>query len=145
MDYQSLGTVMMWISPDGEILTDSGSHIEYVISNPDKFGLRRKYIEQIYAKYNEPLKQEGKARKELIFELVRRGWIRLRRYPNQYWSINVFQLNDEVRARLCKWAINVLDGMSEFKELDREMPVRISCFENDDLLQMSIEKLTRKF
>lgn len=145
MDYQSIGTIMMWISPNSEILTDNGSHIEYVISNPGKFGLSRVYIEQIYAKYGEPLKVEGKARKDLIIELVNRGWIRLRRYPNQYWSINVHQLNDEVRARLNKWAISVLSGVLGFKEIDREMPVRITCFENNELLQTNMEKLTSGF
>ncbi len=145
MDYQSLGTIMMWISPGGEILTDSGSHIEYVISNPAKFGLTREFIERVYFKHSEPLKVEGGAREEIIIELVTKGWIRLRRYPNQYWSINVFRLDDETRTRLHKWAAGILDGILGFKEMDKEMPVRLKCFEDGDLWQIELKDFIENF
>lgn len=121
-----VNTVAIWISPKGELVADFNSnHIKMVISNPQKFGLTMEYIEDKHEKYNEPVGIEGKAREEIIRELVKKGWIRIRRYPNKFWSVTVQKMNKKVKDFLYDWSQKVLSGVAGFKEKDKFMPVNI--------------------
>jgi len=77
------------ISPNGEIVSVGDTHIDAIIKNPSKFGLSASEIEKTYEKYNEPMGIEGKAREEIIINVVKRGWIRVRRYRNDGYSVNI--------------------------------------------------------
>lgn len=88
-----------WVSPRGKFL-DAGRdlHIGMVIKQPETFGLTRRYIDQLHEKYGEQVGQEGDAREEIMLDLMKQGWIRIRRYQNHYsiqtWSNNFRSLNN---------------------------------------------------
>jgi len=79
----------------------------------------------VYNYYNERMGQEGKAREQIILSLVKKGWVRLRRYRN-FWSVNVSNYTSKIKSYLQKWASMLLKGKLEFKEDDPYMDVKIS-------------------
>jgi len=89
-----------FISPYGDIIVSHEKHINIIISNPEKFGITTDYIIDTYKKYNEKIGTEGQAREEIILNLVNQGWIRLRYYRNQYWTINIGRLSTKVKDYL---------------------------------------------
>jgi len=94
-----------WISPDFEIL-DNGieSHITMVIKHPDWFGITIQEIESCYEKHNERMRKEGKAREEIILKLLDKNYIRVRLYPNKYWSVSAKEWNLHTKKALSIWA-----------------------------------------
>jgi hypothetical protein len=115
-----------WISPDGLIFKVGTSHIAEIIRKPDIFGLNIKHIRQIYKEHGEPLGHEGKARNIIVREVISRGWIRLRRYPNKYWKVNLTNLSNQVYQTLNLWAKQMLrSGVAGFIEGDGYLPVII--------------------
>ena len=89
-----------WISPQGTIFPVTRSHINEVITNPERFGLTRGGIEAVYRKHKEPLGWEGKAREEIIKGLIVEGWIRIRDHGD-YLSLQTFSLYEhDSRSRL---------------------------------------------
>jgi hypothetical protein len=113
-----------FISPNGKIIHDGTSHIAKVISDPERFGLTLDEIKQVYSRHGEPMGLEGNARSEIIIRLIQNGWIRLRRYRD-HWKCNVNVLDDIKRQHIRKWVKLILDGNSEFNELDRSIDVII--------------------
>ena len=113
--------VAQWINPYGKII-DLGptKHIDAVISNPEKFMMSRDDIFSTYKKYGERVGQEGKAREEIIVNLLKKGFIRIRLY-NNYWSINVGRWTPQVKKALSKWAEKEKDN----KWAGPDMPVVI--------------------
>jgi len=134
MEIQEGITTAFFISPRGEILQAS-NHIQMIIRNPQKFGLTIEYIKSVYDKYNEKLGTEGRAREEIIKTLVNNGWIRVRRYPNRFWSINVGRWSKKVKDLLWDWANKILKGISGFKEADPYMPVKIDVGDNYNFIK----------
>jgi hypothetical protein len=122
------GTVAFFISPDDFLFhVEGGNHISTVIRNPSKFGLTIEQVEQVYDFFGEKLGVEGVARKQILTQLIQRGWIRLRRYPNKHWSANVPGFTPDVVNVLQDWAIKFLVGFESFREPDPHMPVVITC------------------
>lgn len=114
-----------WISPEGNIIPLEGSidrHIHMVIQNPEKFGISKKQIDALHKKYKEKLYSEGNAREEIITELLKKGWIRIR-YVSQYDTF-VIQLNvlgEKSKNSIWDWAVGVtssgkkgFDNVSKF-------------------------------
>ena len=94
-----------WIFPDGEIRKlGTDSHISMVIKKPQEFGLKRKQIEACYQKHNERLYSEKKAREEIILQLLDKGFIRVRLYPDKYWSVNAKDWSNDTKKLLAAWA-----------------------------------------
>ncbi len=94
-----------WIFPNGEIRElGTESHISMVTKNPEDFGLSRVEIEACYRKHNETLWTEKKARGEIIFQLLDKGFIRVRLYPNKYWSVSAKEWSEHTKKALSKWA-----------------------------------------
>lgn len=122
-----------FISPNGKIVYCGTTHIGLIIKHPEKFGLKKNDILKIHNKYKEKIGQEGNAREEIIRHLVDKGWIRIRRYPNKMWSINIDRLNKKVKNYLQGWANKVLKGIQGFKEVDKYMPVRIMPLASSDM------------
>lgn len=123
-----------FISPRGEIFY-AHNHIDMIIKNPRKFGLTKEYIESIYDKYNERIGTEGRAREEIIKHLVNSGWIRIRRYTNRFWSVNVGKWSKRVKDLLWDWANKILKGVAGYKEDDPYMPVKIDVGDNYNLIK----------
>ena len=105
--------------------------INIVIKYPKKFGYTDKKIRDIYNKYNEPLGLEGKAREEIILNLINHGWIRVRRYNNKGYSINISKMTKKVKDILFDWAYKLLNtGIKGMKERDKYIPVNIQGFQD---------------
>jgi len=114
----SSGISAFWLSPDGKILPVMATHIHYVIDEPAGFGFSRAEIKKIYTRYGEALGAEACAREEIICQLVKRGWIRIRKYhrPDR-WSVNVASLSAGSAGALRKWARTMIDrGESGIEE-----------------------------
>lgn len=123
-------TVAYWISPKGEIVNVVNNHIDVVIKNPSKFGLTLDSIQSLYDYHHEPLGSEGKAREEIIIDLVKRGWIRVRRYRDGY-SVNVARIsNKQSKDNIFDWAVRLTSpsGILGTRERDIFMLVNIIGF-----------------
>lgn len=87
-----------WIK--GNLIVDitTKTHIDYVISNPEKFGLTKEEIQRSYRKHKEHFGSEGNAREEIVRSVSSLGWIRVRQYKtkqNEYWSIQFDVYSDK--------------------------------------------------
>ena len=90
-------TVAYWVSPQGKIFDVGTNHIDAVIKNPKAFGLTSEKIQAAYDKHGEELGREGKAREEIILDLVKKGWVRIRRYRNEGYSVNIGRLSKKMK------------------------------------------------
>lgn len=115
-----------FISPRGELI-DCGSrkHIDMIVTYPDKFGLTKQFIDDKYDEYGEKVGIEGKARNDIMVLLIKQGWVRIRRYPNKFWIIDLYKLNKKMKDRIYDWSVKMLDGTGGYKEQDKYMPVKI--------------------
>ena len=118
-------TPAYFISPKGEIIYCGTKHITKVIQNPEKFGLNREAIEFIHNFYKEKIGQEGKAREQILLSLINQGWIRIRKYGDQFWTVNVNKITRKVKEYLSKWAKAILKGKDGVRELDPQILVKI--------------------
>lgn len=100
---------------------DSLNHIDYIINYPELFYLTPEYIQDTYDKHNERIRQEGKAREEIIRKVSELGWIRIRHYfkPKDYWSIqyDVYPKRRKDIKSLVEDLILVKEEMNENDEL----------------------------
>jgi len=99
-----------WIDPRGTIIPVPMKHINLISSNPKKFGLTKEYITQIYAKHKERLGLEGKAREEIMVNLMSNGWIRLRHHPKTEWIAQLKNLGRREKDYLFDFAVQTTDG-----------------------------------
>ena len=127
-----------WISPQGEIIvikgTSGSTHIDSVINNPETFGLTKSKIQDVYDMYGEKLGTEGKAREQIIRDLVDKGWIRVRKYRQQ-WSININRITKKIKDYIFDFAAKITsdEGLFGEKEKDLYMPVKVLSFHNDQM------------
>lgn len=99
-------SLMYWISPKGEITGSSkgNRHINHVCSDPEYFGLTYHYVEEVYKKHNEPINLEANAREEIIVDLMKKGWIRIRRNKIPYsWVIQTYRFNQQANNNIKEW------------------------------------------
>jgi hypothetical protein len=120
-----------FLSETGDLIHVPQNHISTIIAEPERFGLSREEVQAVYDNYGERLGLEGQAREEILLKIIADGWIRLRRYPNRYWSISAQSLTPAVKERLRQRAEWMLSGTKNFKESDKYMPVRISTSEGE--------------
>jgi len=90
-------TVAYWISPSGKVIDVGTNHIDVVIKNPQVFGLTPEKIKDAYEKHGEAMGSEGQAREELIIWLVKKGWVRVRRYRNDGYSVNIGRMSKKIK------------------------------------------------
>jgi hypothetical protein len=94
-----------WIAPEGTIYTVPLSHINFMAEHTELFGITREEYLERYRLHNEKLGWEGKARRELMAEAIKRGWIRLRFVPKSAtWTIELWEMNDTAKQNLERWA-----------------------------------------
>ena len=135
-------TVAYWISPQGKVIDVGTNHIDVVIKNPKAFGLTKEKIASTYEKYDEPVGQEGQAREELIIWLVKKGWVRVRRYRNEGYSVNIGRMSKKIKDILFSWADKLLNtGISGMKENDKYMPVKILGFQDHFQRSLTIQDI----
>lgn len=107
---ESVSTYAFWISPKGKIAGGLQSHISQIISAPENFGITREWIDQKHQEYGERIGQEGKAREEIIKEVLKDGFIRIRKYKNDEWVINVHRISKKNKERIVKWAEKITEN-----------------------------------
>jgi len=136
------GNVAYWISRSGELVEVGTSHIDVVISNPTKFGYTGKKIRDIYDKYGEVLGVEGQAREEIIVDLIKHGWIRVRKYRNQGYSVNINKFSKKIKDVLFDWASKLISsGIKGVKETDKYIPVNIQAFGSGENKSLTIQDI----
>jgi len=114
-----------WVKNDEIIDLGYSRHINAVIDKPDRFGITKEKIKAIYKKYKEPLYSEGDAREEIVKEVSKNGWIRVREYPS-YVSIQFdsYRKRKKVIQNFIFWA------MYEKKALPKKLPIKLMGFED---------------
>ncbi|MFV9616347.1 MAG: hypothetical protein ACNYZG_10355 [Gammaproteobacteria bacterium] len=134
-------SVAYWINPYGQILElPVVNHITALVKEPEKFDLTKDYVEQLYAKFGEPVGIEGKARNQLIREVVANGFIRIRLYP-QFWSTTVNRLDSKTKKALSNWA----EVARENKQAGKYHPVKILELANDNQSSFVINDIYCEF
>jgi hypothetical protein len=99
---------------EGQVIYVPHSHISLVISNPEKFDLNFDYIKTIYEKYGEKIGLEGRARREILLNLIDQGFIRIRKY-NSHWKVNIKDLYmDDSAIFLHRWAKSIIWATNDF-------------------------------
>lgn len=79
-------------------------HIQMIFDFPERFGLTPEYIRNKFDDYDEPYRYEGRARRELINELLNAGWIRLRYDPRRHeWKINHKMEEKKLKSYVKQW------------------------------------------
>lgn len=135
--------VAFFISPHGDLITGVNRHIADVISSPEKFGLTSEYVNRIYKEHNEKLGGEGNAREEILVELIRNGWIRVREYAGRYWSIQVPRMSRKVKEYLWDFAVRVIEKKPPFHVANVHPydVVRINDFSTGKTVQYTFKAL----
>ena len=97
-----------WISPKGNIYRVAITHIKDVIRFPNKFGLSIRDIQRVFDKHDEPLGHEGKAREEILLNLFKKNYIRIRKYKNLGYTVNVKKLAGKTKKYVYDWVEKLL-------------------------------------
>ncbi|MCX6152595.1 MAG: hypothetical protein NT007_00385 [Candidatus Kapabacteria bacterium] len=92
-----------WLSPKGVIYPVSMTHINFIRDNLELFKMTLDDYKATYAKFNEKMGWEGKARREIISEVIKNGWIRLRNRDNLGWVCELWELNQQTQNHLQEW------------------------------------------
>jgi len=107
------------------LIVDIGfhSHIRYLIRNHSAFQISKATIEKTYAKYNERMGFEGRAREELIINALTNEWIRVRHHlsPYDHWIIQCDDLTKR-KTTIRQWLLWGLEKniISDFQTLVME-------------------------
>ncbi len=132
-----------WILPDDQIISVHRTHIQTVIDNPQLFSLSSDYIVSKYAMENEELGVEGRAREQIILELLKDNYIRIRYYPRKSsWTINLNELSMKSVRILQKWSEFIIgQGFSKYDLLNIDMPKGKLMLPIEDLIKSEINPL----
>lgn len=113
--------IAYWLDPYGTIIPLTAErHVIEIIEHPEKFGLTEKEMRAVYKKHKEKWGSEGNAREEIMAELIKKGWVRIR-YIRQTdaFTIQLWKLDSRQKENLYDWAkVAVKDGdTSEYTEV----------------------------
>jgi len=126
-----------WLNPFGMIfaLDEEFKHIDYIIDNPDAFGLAKEQVYDLYDKHGEELYTEGKAREEIIKSLINKGWIRIRYYKkNDTYTLNMNSYNNRNCSYVSSWAEELYNQKKIFSEVKIDVPdIPVKIFSIDDI------------
>lgn len=113
-------TYAYWIN-NGYCLPVNSLHIDMIINHPEKFNLTSEKIKTIYDKHNEPYGHEGKARQEIMSNLIlTKGWIRVRyNYKKDFWTFEVKSLTKKTKDIIWQFLMLVTgNDVGEKKSID---------------------------
>ena len=126
-----------WINPYGQILEmKTSTHITEVVKEPEKFGLTKEYIEKKYAEYGEPVGFEGKAREDIMRDVIKQGYIRIRAY-RAFWSVTIYKLDNKTKNSLGAWA----EIAKENEQMGSYAPVKILELESDTMHKSTVRDI----
>ena len=91
-----------FITPKREIVAVPDRHIIAIINDPKFFGLTLNHIKIVCKKHNEDLGWEGYARNEIILDLLKTDWVRLRFFIRSgTWRIQIYEeLNETLKKSI---------------------------------------------
>lgn len=98
-----------WISPTGEIYPVKMLHINFIRDNLELFEINEETYRNTFIKYKEKFGFEGKARAELMKNAISNGWIRIRFKGNSGWTIEVWELDNNTKESINKWAVKLTE------------------------------------
>lgn len=105
-----------WISPAGETIPVIMTHIDSVLKDPVRYGLTQEYIDRVAEENGGvgELRDGGKARDAIMVEMLKQGWVRVRKVskPYEYWTIQIENLSRTVKRNIIKW----VEEMSQMNE-----------------------------
>lgn len=141
--------VAFWIDPEGRVYFVPDSHVAWVCDRPEYCGFTENYLRSVYDRCKEPYRQDGGgARNVIVYDLVDRGWVRLRRFRFA-WSFSTNHTPEaEERLRAFLWAVRTR-GVYGWKEDDDTLPVhREGCLSDrplDELLHGYDSEIVLRF
>ncbi len=122
-----------WLSPSGDIIPVDELHITMVLKNPEKFRRTKKELQEVYDKHKEPYGLEGKARAEIMSDIIKDGWIRVRYVPrNDFFTAQVNRLNEKTKEALYSFASQALEGIKGQK-FSEHTEIKISNTNGENL------------
>jgi len=130
-----------WISPVGKIMEVEQRHIVTICNHPEWFGLEKKYLEKIFKKHKEPTGWEGVARGEIMTELMKKNWIRVRyvERPTK-WVIEFWQRNELVKNHILKFINIMIKKDKNFKFND----IQLNSVKSDSTLSYNVKEILKK-
>jgi hypothetical protein len=131
-------TSAYWITPAGEILKPDSYHIGSVIKMPSKFGTTTEKLKKIFDKYGEKYSPfaEGKAREEIISDLLKKKFIRIRQNVSGSYTIQVNTLTPKMNDYIWEWA------NKESKDtFDKFADVNIHILKGNKIVRTSLDRL----
>ena len=130
-----------FISPTAELIETEGTHVRTVLDYPEKFGFSKQYLLDIYSKYKEKLGIEGKAREEILTELLDKGWIRVRFYPTKsFWSIQLKRIDKKIENILYKFA-NMIKDKKVSKQGSLYDILNIHSFKTNQVYSLTVQEI----
>ena len=101
-----------FISPKGKIIPVPVRHILAIAEEPGLFGLTADKIAKTYAKHKEEVGWEGYARNEIILDLLKDDWVRIRFFNRSgTWRVQIFEeLNELLRKSILKFCSEIKTG-----------------------------------
>lgn len=109
-----------WVKGDTVYDLTTSKHINFIRENPEAFGYTKEELNAIYAKHGEKIGTEGKAREEIIKEVSKMGWLRVRKYRRpEYWSIQFDNHRRRKKAinNFIEWAMLDSKVMHQYDEI----------------------------
>jgi len=106
-----------WVNPSGKVYDVKDTHIIFVSEKPSLFKTSVDKMKKLYDKYGEVFpKQEGKARVEIMTDIVKKGWIRTRFRPREgAWVAETWKWGTREKKAIRKWAKYESRGKKQFR------------------------------
>ena len=106
-----------WVNPSGKVYDVKDTHIIFVSEKPRLFKTSVDKMKKLYDKYDEKFpNQEGKARVEIMTDIVKRGWIRTRFRPREgAWVAETWKWGSREKKAVRKWAQYESGGKKQFR------------------------------
>lgn len=131
-----------WISPSAKVVEVNKIHIQTVIDFPNLFGLNKDYISGVYNLHQEKIGTEGKAREDIIRNLMETGWIRIRNYGN-FWSLTLNKMTERKTEIIYDFVKQLVEriGISKYTEFRISTDTENYDLSLDDILQFKLYKM----
>ena len=106
-----------WVNPSGKVYDVPTTHIEFVAKKPRMFKTTTEKMKKLYDKYDEKFPtQEGKARRDIMTDIVKMGSIRTRFSPREGpWVAETWKWGSRENKAIRKWAQYESGGKKQFR------------------------------
>lgn len=133
-----------WLSKKALIYPVTTSHIRFVIDNANLFDMSKDDIKAMYSTHKEKIGFEGKARNEIMSELISKGWIRARYKESNnenYWTLELFQLTESSIQNILKWKEMLLSLNQDLRN-NLNTTIKINTLKDNKEVKTCLEELS---